>query len=178
MPVPGGLADLRASVLERPLVPTGLWSYAAIALQAAARREVGLTFGALAGGGERFDLSWRFWPNRPRVAGGIAAPAPWGGVWGVGLSSERQPFDTLLAPAERLTVRAELSNWLTSRARVSVRGGADRWTDSGTFGHAATQLRLAAPNRLVEGTVELSVWAGPSRFSAATATFAITRSKS
>ena len=167
VPVPGGLAELRVSLLERPLVPTGWWSYVAIGLEATARREVGLTLGAPAGGGERVDLAWRFWPNRPRLSGGVAAPAPWGGVWEVSLSSERQPFDSGLPPADRLSARAGIANWLTSGLRLGVRGGTDRWTDLGSFGHAATELRVASRAHAIDATVDLSLWAGPTVFSSA-----------
>jgi hypothetical protein len=167
VPVPGGLAELRAAVLERPLVPSGWWSLTGIGLGAAARREIEITVGALAGGGERIDLAWRFWPNRPRLVAGIAAPAPWGGVWGVSVSSERQPFDSGLAPAERIAARVESSNWFTSGIRVSVRGGADRWRDQGSFAHAGTAVRFAAPNGLLDVHADLAAWAGPFTFSSA-----------
>ena len=42
-----GVAELRAHVVERPLIPSDPWSYAALGLVAAARKEVSLSTGAL-----------------------------------------------------------------------------------------------------------------------------------
>ena len=102
VPVPSALVELRATVNERPIVPSDVWSYAALGATAAARREIALSTGSLTGGGERLTVSWRFWPERPRVGMSLDAPAPWGGVWGVRAFSEQQPFDDPSLPrAER-----------------------------------------------------------------------------
>ena len=93
VPVGSGLVELRATVNERPVAPSGVWSYAAIGLTAAARREVEYSLASLTGGGERLTAAWRFWPERPRYALSFAAPAPWGGILEASAASERQPFD-------------------------------------------------------------------------------------
>ncbi len=165
VPVPGGLAELRASVLERPLVPAGWWSYAAIGLEAAARQEVDLTLGSFTGGGERVDLSWRFWPNRPRLAAAIEAPAPWGGLWAVRASGDRQPFDAAFPAAERLTLRVAAADWLTSRVHVGIDGGSDRWRDRGSFGMAGARARIVTRDGLFDGAADAAVWVGSSTFS-------------
>src|SRR4029450_9994050 len=61
MPVPAGLAELRGVVAERPVMPTGRLTLAAVGLLAAATREVRLTTGSIVGGGERIEFAWRFW---------------------------------------------------------------------------------------------------------------------
>jgi hypothetical protein len=59
-------------------------------ITALATREVRLTTGSVVGGGEQLFAAWRFWPRRPSLAGGISAPAPWGGVWNVMAYTGRQ----------------------------------------------------------------------------------------
>jgi hypothetical protein len=81
-PVSGGLAELRGVVAERPLAPSGRLPLAMIGVTAVASRELRVATGSFSGGGERVDVGWRFWAHRPRIAVGVAAPAPWGGVWG------------------------------------------------------------------------------------------------
>ena len=92
VPVRSGLAELRGAVDERPLLATDRLSLAAMGIAALATREVRLTTGSVVGGGEQLFAAWRFWPRRPYIAGGISAPAPWGGVWNVLAYSGRQAF--------------------------------------------------------------------------------------
>ena len=140
-----GVAELRAHVVERPLVPADLWSYAALGLIAGARKEVGLSSGSLTGGGERISGGWRFWPGRPRVNVEVVAPAPWGGVWGVDLSAERQPFsDETFPTTRRAGAGLAVSNWVNPWMRMSLRGGIDSWEGQGTFGVVSGGLRLAS----------------------------------
>jgi hypothetical protein len=160
-----GLAELRAHVVERPLIPSDPWSYAALGLVAAARKEVSLSTGALTGGGERISVGWRFWPGRQRVNAEIVAPAPWGGLWGVDGFAERQPFTGDTFPTTRRSgAGAGVSNWLTSWARVSARLGLDSWDERGKYGVASTGLRLAsARDRLTVG-LDASNWIGDDSF--------------
>ena len=171
VPVPSALAELRATVNERPIVPADVWSYGALGAVAAARREVRFSPGSLAGGGERFTVSWRFWPDRPRFGVSLDAPAPWGGVWGLRAFTERQPFDTSeLPPAERTSARVEVANWIASVVRLSVHGGLDRWQAQPpfvrrTFGAAGAALQLRSPGDLVDAALGVSVWSGSGSFS-------------
>ena len=160
-----GLAELRAHVVERPLIPSDPWSYAAIGVVAAARKEVSLSTGALTGGGERISVGWRFWPGRQRVNAEIVAPAPWGGLWGADGFAERQPFTGDTFPTTRRSgAGASVSNWLTSWARVSARLGLDSWDERGKYGVASAGLRLAsAHDRLTVG-IDASNWIGDDSF--------------
>lgn len=165
VPVSSGLAELRAHVAERALVPSGLSTYAVMGVLAAARNEVALSMGAFTGGGERLTLAWRFWPERPRVRAEYVAPAPWGGVWGVDAFAERQPFDADRLPAaHRRGAGMTMSHWVGPWARVSVRGGIDRWDARGTYGAASSELRLASSADRVRASLSLSGWAGADRF--------------
>lgn len=160
-----GLAELRAHVVERPLIPSDPWSYAAIGLVAAARKEVSLSTGALTGGGERISVGWRFWPGRQRVNAEIVAPARWGGLWGVDGFAERQPFtDETFPTTRRSGAGAGVSNWITSWARVSARIGLDGWDDRGKYGVASAGLRLASAHDRMTIGIDASNWMGEAGF--------------
>jgi hypothetical protein len=160
-----GLAELRAHVVERPLIPSDPWSFAALGLLAAAQKEVSLSTGALTGGGERITVGWRFWPGRPRVNAEIAVPAPWGGLWGVDGFAERQPFsDDTFPTARRSGGGAAVSNWLTSWARVSVRVGLDAWEDRGPYGVVSGELRVASARDRLTVVIDGSHWQGDGSF--------------
>jgi len=160
-----GVAELRAHVVERPLMPSDPWSYAALSLVAAARKEVALSTGALTGGGERISAGWRFWPGRQRVNVEIVAPAPWGGLWGVDGFAERQPFTNDAFPTtRRSSAGASVSNWITSWARVSGRVGLDAWEDRAKYGVASAGLRLASSHDRVTAGIDASTWMGEDAF--------------
>ena len=160
-----GLAELRAHVVERPLIPSDPWSYAALGLVAAARKEVSLSTGALTGGGERISVGWRFWPGRQRVNAEVVAPARWGGLWGVDGFAERQPFtDDIFPTTRRSGGGAGISNWITSWARVSARLGLDAWKDRGKHGVASAGLRLASAHDRVTAGIDASSWMGEDGF--------------
>jgi hypothetical protein len=164
-PVPSGLAEVRASVAERPLAPQGMWGVAAIAASAAARRELEWSAGAISGGGERVTGAWRFWPGRPRLAFALDAPAPWGGVVGVGAFAERQPFDPpAVRDSERRGVRLSAGTWMWSRVRAEVHGGVERWTGMGALGLTGAAVRVVTHDDRVDLRLDLSAWAGEARF--------------
>jgi hypothetical protein len=177
VPVAGGLAEIRANVAERPLVPRNPWSYALLGAVAAARRQVDFALGSVTGGGERFSLDWRFWPGRPRAAAGIEAPAPWGGVWGIDAAVERQPFDRVLPASRRRTAGLFASQWLGSHVRVGARGGVDRWEDIGSFGTAAAGALLVSNDDRVAVTVDVAGWGGDRSFASTTASIDVASSR-
>jgi hypothetical protein len=169
-PVPGGLAELQATVADRALLPASPLALGAIGVGAAVRREVAVSSGSLAGGGDRLTGAWRFWPGRPRVAFDYQAPAPWGGVWGVAGAYEEQPFDrddvmTLRRSSARLT----LADWATSHARWSLRAGLDDWRDVGRFAQTGGGVRLTSGADRVVGSVDVDAWSGDRRFAVAQA---------
>ena len=123
MPVRSGLAELRGAVDERPLVATDRLSLAAMGIAALATREVRLTIGSAVGGGEQLFAAWRFWPRRPYIAGGVSAPAPWGGVWNVLAYSGRQAFTSDVPTADRTGARLGTADWFTARLRWNVARG-------------------------------------------------------
>lgn len=169
VPVASGLAELRAHVVERPLLPAGAWHYAGLGAVAAARSEVSLSTGAFTGGGERLNAAWRFWPHRHRVSAEYVAPSPWGGVWGVEAFSEQEAFaGAALPPARRAGATLTASHWIGPWARVSVRGGTDWWRGLGRYGAAAGALTLASSDDRLVLDVTGSGWAGRNPFGSAT----------
>ena len=165
VPVSGGLAELRAVVAERPLVPTGRLSLVAMGLVALATREVRLATGALFGGGEEISGAWRFWPHRTRVGAGVHAPAPWGGLWGVDAFSERQPFTaSVMRPADHDGGGLEVSDWFSGHVRWTVAAGVDAWAPEAARLRLGGQLRFAALDDRLDGAFRVSAWPGNAAF--------------
>ena len=166
LPIPGGLAELRATLVERRTA-TDVWTYAAMAAIAAARREIEYSLPPLAGGGERLTAGWRFWPDRPGYSLTFTTPAPWGGLWSAAFASERQPFDVDSLPrAERTEAQLLLSNWVSSVAHLTVHGGIVEWNPAGTVGAGGMTVRLRAPGDRFETRISANVWRGRSSFAA------------
>ena len=165
VPVPSGLAEVRGAVNERPLFPTSPLAYAGVGLSAAAMREVRLTLGSVAGGGELLGSTWRFWPNRPRVAVAARAPAPWGGLWGVEAEWERQALDRPAANSlEHRAARMSMSDWGTSAFRWDLNGGFEHRPVDGMYGVAGAGAVLATPRDRLTVRAGGGAWFGTTRF--------------
>ena len=165
VPVPSGLTELRGVVAERPLVPAGLVSLAALGLATVATRELRVTSGSWVGSGEQVEAAWRFWPRRTRVAAAMHAPAPWGGVWSIGAFSERQPFTSPDEPrAERAGARLGASDWLSGHLRWSVAAGVDGWAGQATRGTAGGTLQFVSLGDRIDAHVDLDAWLGRAGF--------------
>ena len=161
VPVKSGLAELHATVSERPLVPHGLVDLGAFAINAIFRREVDASFGPLTGGADRFTVVWRFWPNRPRLGASFTAPAPWGGLWAVDAFTERQPFvDDVLPIAHRRGAHLGVSIWSEHWLRLSARAGTERWRSVGDFGLIGGGVRAVTPDDRIDLRLDLTRWLG------------------
>jgi hypothetical protein len=165
VPKPGGLAELRATVNERPVLPSDVWSYAAIGAVAASRRELAVSTGSLTGGGERLHVEWRFWPHRPRVGVTFDAPAPWGGVWGAGGFSERERFTAQLADVERSGGFVGWSNWVHPWIKLSVETGVEDWDQIGALSQSKGQVRFLSRGSRLDVRGEGQFWSGSTSFS-------------
>ncbi|HXH23666.1 MAG TPA: C39 family peptidase, partial [Vicinamibacterales bacterium] len=164
VPVGQGRAEIRARVMERPLVPAGRWSYAALGLTAAARREADASVASPGGGGERFDLSWRFWPGRPRVGMTLSVPRR-GGVWSASAFVERQPFaGEPLEPAARRAVSVGVGGWLLSTLRVHADAGVERRRGA-AWGRGGLSVQWTPPGARLSAYAEAHRWMGSSAFS-------------
>jgi hypothetical protein len=168
--VPQGLAELHATIAERPLLPRDVWSYAAIGAMAAANRTARVTLGSLMGGGESVDLEWRFWPNRPRVAASYRAPAPWGGTWGADAFGESQAFDSGAPASRRNGGRLVVDRWMADRVRIELRGGVDRWRGRSTLGSVGAAITGTSWSDHLSTRVAVDGWVGTSPFTSAAAT--------
>ena len=177
VPKPGGLAELHATVNERPVLPSDLWSYAAIGAIAASRRELAISTGSLTGGGERLHVEWRFWPDRPRVGVTFDAPAPWGGVWGAGGFSERERFSAQLAEAERSGGFVGWSNWVHPWIKLSVETGVEDWDQIGALGRSRGGVRFLTGGSRVDVRAEGEFWSGSTSFSRSAVSIAAFSSK-
>ena len=165
VPVSMGLAELRGVVAERPLVPTGRFSVAAMGLVAVATREVRVATGAPFGGGEEISGIWRFWPHRMRIGAGVHTPAPWGGVWSFDAFSERQPFTTTeVPPAAHTGARLEASDWFSDRVHWTLIAGVDAWDPESARGHVGGQVRFVTVDSRFDAALRLASWPGNGAF--------------
>jgi predicted double-glycine peptidase len=167
VPKPGGLAELHATVNERPVLPSDIWSYAAIGAIAASRRELAISTGSLTGGGESLRLEWRFWPDRPRVGVTLDAPAPWGGVWGAGGFSERERFTAQFADVERSGGFVGWSNWIHPLIKLSLKTGVEDWDQIGAFSQSRGEVGFLTAGSRVDARAEAEFWGGSTSFSRA-----------
>ena len=167
-PTAGGLAELRATVNERPVFPADVWSYVALGAVAASRREVGAATGSLTGGGERLKAEWRFWPGRPRAGVAFDAPAPWGGTWSVGGFGERERFAEGGPPDEKRSAGfVEWSTWANALVKFSAGAGVEDWDRIGTLGRSRAHLQMLTRGSRVNLSVDGQIWGGAASFSRA-----------
>jgi hypothetical protein len=182
-PVPSGQAELHATLAEREVLPHSRWDLLSLGISAAADREVRATTGSFTGGGESLTADWRFWPDRPRGAMRFAAPAPWGGIWSVEASTERQPFSrdgarvpesgaAAIDSVTRTTAMMSAAAWVTPVVRLGARGGLDRWDSPSTATDATIGgfAELASANDRLRARVDVDLWTGSDRSFASTTT--------
>ena len=148
-----GRATIDVGVLEKPAAPRKWPSVAAMSVHATVAREVRVDTANLAGDGELWNASWRWWADRPRVALGLATPRLWraNGVWRIEVAWERQPYrqassdglDAVFHLSQRRSARLSYGDWATGNLRWNVSGGLDRWADRGShsFAGAAVERR-------------------------------------
>ena len=168
-PIDGGLAEVDATIDERPTVPWGVVPVAAAAGRAWAVREVRIDIAGPTSRGELWSGSWRWADARPRIAFTLAVPAPGRlpGVATLEASWERQSYRAPLRTADaglnglqrndRRRAALGFSDWATGNLRWHAGGGLDRWGDDSHFSaDTALDLRLAS-DRLSFG-VEAAGW--------------------
>ncbi len=165
-PAAGGLAELRATVNERPVFPADVWSYVALGAVVASRRELAAGTGSLTGGGERLKAEWRFWPGRPRLGVAVDAPAPWGGVWSVGGFGEHERFGDAGPPdEERAGGFVEWSTWTNAVVKITAGAGVEDWDRLGTLGRSGAQVQMLTRGSRVNVRADGEMWAGAASFS-------------
>jgi Peptidase_C39 like family len=145
-PGDNGRAQVDAVVLERSLLPSSPVLLAAMGIRAITDRELSAGLSSPSGGGELWTAAWRWWEHRPRAAVGLAAPAPFGGVWGVDGFGERQTYASAGSTLVESRTRAgfHVSDWTRTGFRWDAGIALDRWRHTGR----AVSLALSGHQRL------------------------------
>lgn len=157
-PDENGQVQVDVTVIERPLLPTSLPSIAAAGIRLLSHRELTVAVGTPTGGGEMWELSYRWWERRPRVALGFSSPSPFGGVWRVDAFDERQAYaqSTGTLDERRRGAFFSLHDWVTGSTRVDAGVGVDRWNRADTAG----SIRGGIEHHAVGDAVVLSAHGG------------------
>jgi hypothetical protein len=164
-PIPGGLAEIDAAIVERPRFPDRV-GLAAIGTHALTERELRLDAAAPAGSGMRWIIGWRWWDNRPRLGMSLLAPAAFGrsGLWRLDGVWERQSYDVgrrdvgPIVREDRKRVAVTYSDWFAADTRLALGLAVDRW--NGVRSHAALSgsiERRFADDRLA-ARAQGSIW--------------------
>lgn len=140
-PLEGGIAQVNATVVERPRAPVTLPAWIGVGVGAAANKEAAVTLANISGGGDAIDVSWRWWPNRPRIAASYSAPGPLG-VWRLNVSRETETFGVQRVEETRSRIGGEVSNWVDQRLRVAAGVALDRWQDIGRTAAFSGRMEL------------------------------------
>jgi len=166
-PLPGGLAQVEASLVERPLLldtPSGL---IAAAFESAVERQVSVNVSSPMGGGDLLSVHWRWWEERPLFSLTLAVPRPWQlpGIWKVEGLWERQAYgvdgfaeaaegtaDGILRE-ERRRAGLSISEWISPTLRVQGDAAVDRWEGRGSYLSlgGSIQKRMAGDRIAIEG---------------------------
>jgi hypothetical protein len=155
-PVPGGMVEVQAAVVERPRVES-FWRLAASgAVRAIAQREVGLEVASPSGGGELWTGSWRWEAARPRgvLRGDVPADPGIPGILSIEGAWERFRFalddsETEVFEDTRRSAMVGFGGWVTPALRPSAALRLERW--SGNRRHLAASVGAvlrARDNRL------------------------------
>jgi hypothetical protein len=140
-PLEGGIAQVDATIVERPRAPITLPAWVGVGIGAAANKEAAVTLSNISGGGDAVDVSWRWWRNRPRLAASYAAPGPLG-VWHLDVSRETQTFGVQRVEETRSRIGGEISNWFDQRIRVAGGLALDRWEGIGRTGNVSARAEV------------------------------------
>jgi hypothetical protein len=160
VPLPSGLAEVRATVSERPLVPHGAFDLGVLALATSVTRELSTSVSSLSGGGEQIGIDWRFWAHRPLYQVSIAAPAPWRGVWKLGLTRERQPYSAVFAPTVHDSLQLDVADWASGVLHWQIGTGLDRWNGTRAFGSASAGVRFLSGGDRLDARAQVRTWFG------------------
>ncbi len=138
--VPGGVVEVRAAVVERPVLGPIPRVLVAGALRAAVRHEVGLPVSTPFGAGERWTILWRWEPANPRRALRLDIPARIGlpgvvdleGSWEQYRFATPSPTPTVPLEQRRATTLG-FSSWLSGGVEARTGARFERWAAEGDF---------------------------------------------
>ena len=127
-PVPGGIAEVRVAIAERPVMDPVWRLLVAGAIGAVAQREMGLQVASPTGAGELWTAGWRWASIRPRTALRVDMPGHvlFPGVIGIEGSWER--FSTTGIEETRRSGFVGFDGWLTAGIRPSGGLRVERWS--------------------------------------------------
>ena len=159
-PVGGGLVEIHAATLERPLMPTTPLALGTLGVRALATREATWQVASPTGSGERLDVTARWWESRPAMAVALSTPLQSrliSGVLRVEGSFERETFEPSPPGGNpqidnRRSAVVGMSDWATAHLRWDMAARVDRWGDGpvtlGVGGALERHLGEAAAVRL------------------------------
>jgi hypothetical protein len=162
-PGENGRAEVEAVVLERPRLPVSPLLLAGIGVRALTDRELTVAVASPTGGGELWSAAWRWWEHRPRASVGFDAPAPFGGVWGVGIFDERQSYANGAGTVEegRRGASFHATDWTRTGFRWEGVAGVDRFQNApGSRTGRAMALALYGHQRLARDRAYVEARAG------------------
>lgn len=158
-PVIGGLAEVRAAVSERPLLPRWWALLAGNGASALGAHRVSLGVASPLGLGELWSAWWRWDRAHPEVGGAAELPLRLGlpGVIGFEGGWERWRYST--APAFEETRRAgsvQFGTWLSKAIRSSIGVRIEHWSADRQYlvPQGAFDLRPAGDHLTLRGTLE------------------------
>jgi len=163
VPLSSGLAEVRATVVERSMVPRHWFDLGVVGLATAVTRELVVPIVSPTGGGEQITADWRFWAHRPLYQVSIAAPAPWHGIWRVVARRERQPFTTTFSPTIHDSLQLDFADWASGVVRWQIGGGVDKWNEGRVFKTVTAATRVASEGDRLDVRAQFRTWVGGGR---------------
>jgi hypothetical protein len=160
-PVAGGLIEVRAAVVERPITDPPWRMAAAGAIGALAQESVHLEVASPTGAGELWAAEWRWEEARPRGAVRVDVPTHLGipGVLGVEGAWERarvalDTTGTSVAEDAWRSAAIGFRGWVTPVVRPSMTLALERWSGDRSYltVAAGTELRARADRLRVSAT--------------------------
>jgi hypothetical protein len=150
-PVPGGIVEVRAAVVERPTVDPAWRMVAAGAIRAVAQHEVSLEVASPTGAGELWTGSWRWESARPRSGFRLDMPVDRGfpGVIAVEGAWERFRFaldasKTTISEETRRSAALGVGGWVTGGFRPSAALRLERWSGNRQYLAASVGAEIRA----------------------------------
>ena len=110
------------------------------------------------GGGELWTAAWRWWERRPRLALGVEAPSPFGGIWSLEALVENQTYGAAGSEIKerRRGVMLNASDWTSGVTRIKAGAAVDRWDQDTTASLVAGVERTFAGGlgrAMVDGSI-------------------------
>lgn len=145
-PLPGGIAQVQVSLLERPKIAHGVWDLARAGTGALVDREVSIELASPTGNAELWLAAWRWLDSRPRASLVLVMPAGgWRpGIWRVEGFWERQTYAARSATLagnttpgdvyheQRRRTSLSFADWFGPDLRLEISVALDTWGVRGT----------------------------------------------